>query len=373
MPVDLAHLTNALTSKAHGNSQVENLLTYYLQQCQQGHIGYAALVVSTPRGDGAAVRAGDVKLEPDIVKGLKTLTESIEGSVANWKAPEPDPTLDESYVMYNSVLGPHGFDFANWLVDAEMTRRAAGAPGPLKVGFWTGTSDYDPPPDDLGYRWHQNVFVPLVEAFGFQLNDEAIYGHHKPFYGLYDVVEMAELGVDVPMLTDLSFLNPHKSEKPYITITLREMSRWSWRNSDIPTWVKFAKYVKEMGTDVIFVRDTAKAKEKLGHWTTCPDASLDLKKRIALYQGAKINLMNGNGPNALVYYDTKPYVIFNDIEEKNVADENSTTRAGWESMNKMLWGTQFPWAKPNQRLVWKKPTLDNIIKEYDELNALSNT
>jgi hypothetical protein len=368
MPIDLNHLTNALTSKAHGNEQVCNLFEYYLDIARKGRIGYAGVVVVTPQQEGAAVRAGDVKLEEWVVKGLDTLKASINESIANWKAPDRDMTLDESYVMYNSVLGPHGFDFANWLVDAEMTRRMTGCPGPLKVGFWTGGPDYEPSADDQGYKWHANVFRPFVDLLGCVEDERAIVGHHKPFYGLHDVVEMAEAGVEVPLLRDVTDQSPYTDRKGYVTITLREMGRWSYRNSDIPTWVKFAKYLKDKGETVIFIRDTAKANDRLGPWETCPEASLNLYKRVAVYQNAKINFMNGNGPNALVYYDSRPYVIFNDIEEKNVADENSVTKAGWEAMNKMLWGTQFPWAKPNQRLVWKKPTLDNIIKEYDDFS-----
>jgi hypothetical protein len=367
MPIDLKNLTNALTSKAHGNKEVVQMLDYYASIAKQGQLGYCALIAVTPGEQGAAVRSGDVKLEPWILKGIEAVKESIQTSVKNWQPPETDETLDESYVMYNSVLGPHGFDFANWLVDAEMTRRLAGAPGPLKIGFWDGSEDYDPPPDDHGYRWHHNVFKPLAEMFGFVEDPLALKGRHKPFYGLHDVVEMAESGIEVPLLKDFTIESPIKDTN-YITITLREMSRWQYRNSDIPTWVKFAKYLKDKGERVIFVRDTAKAKDKLGMWETCPDASLDLKKRVGLYQNAKINFMNGNGPNALVYYDSRPYVIFNDIEDKNVADENSVTRGGWEAMNKMLWGTQFPWALPKQRLVWKKPTIDNIIKEYDDFS-----
>jgi hypothetical protein len=368
MPIDLTRLTNALTSKSHGNAQVINLLEYYLDIARKGQLGYCGLVCVTPQQEGAAVRAGDVKLEPWIIKGIDTLKESIETSVKNWQPPEPDVTLDESYVMYNAVLGPHGFDFANWLVDAEMTRRMMGAPGPLKVGFWIGSEGFEVPADDQGYKWYANVFKPLVDLFGFVEDPIAIRGHHKPFYGLHDVVEMCETGVEVPLLRDVSSLSPFQDRQGYITVTLREMGRWSYRNSDIPAWVKFAKYCKSKGDDVIFVRDTAKANERLGPWETCPEASLNLTKRLAVYQNAKVNFMNGNGPNALVYYGDRPYVIFNDVEEKNVADENSVTKHGWESMNKMLWGTQFPWAKPNQRLVWKKPILDNIIKEYDDFS-----
>jgi hypothetical protein len=366
MPVNLTHLTNALTSKAHGNDQVQHLLNYYSDIAKRGQVGYAALIVVTPQEEGAAVRAGDVKLEPWILKGMDTLKESIQQSIDNWRPPEQDPTLDESYVMFNAVLGPHGFDFANWLVDAEMTRIQAGCPGPLKVGFWTGQPDYQMPADDQGYKWYANVFQPMVELFGFRIDPIAVRGHHKPFYGLYDVVEMAEAGIEVPLLKDFRDHSPYNDRKGYITVTLREMSRWKYRNSDVPTWVKFAKYCKDKGENVIFIRDTAKAQDRLGPWETCPEASLNLKKRAAVYQNAKINFMTGNGPNALVYYDKYPYVIFNNIEEKNEADENSVTRAGWESMNKMLWGTQFPWALPHQKLVWKKPTLDNIIKEYDD-------
>lgn len=362
MPIDLNHLTNALTSKAHGNSQVQELLSRYLAYAQQGTIGYAALVVGTPQKEMAAVRAGDVKLEPHILNGMDILHKEIETSVSNWRSPDHDPSLDKSYVMFNSVLGPHGFDFINWLVDAEMTRIQAGAPGPLKVGFWTGTPEYDMPADELGYKWHKNVFVPLVELFGFELSDVAIRGHHKPFYCLYDVVEMSEAGIPVPKLIKQT----EGYKYPYITITLREMARWDYRNSNIPTWVKAAKYMKDKGENVIFVRDTAKADDKLGFWQTDPLSSKDLKARVALYENAKLNLFTGNGPCALAYYGSRPYRIFNPIAETNVADENSVTKRGWETMNKLPVGEQFPWANPDQRLVWEEPTLENIIKAYDE-------
>src|SRR4029079_2629381 len=97
------------------------------------------------------------------------LSASIGNSIDNYKLPERDESLDASYVCYDCCRGPLGFDFLNWLVDAEMIRIREGAPAPLKVGFWLGKSSEIIGDELVWHRrqhWLKNVFRPLLQMIG---------------------------------------------------------------------------------------------------------------------------------------------------------------------------------------------------------------
>ncbi|HXE55517.1 MAG TPA: hypothetical protein VN541_21010, partial [Tepidisphaeraceae bacterium] len=135
-------------------------------------------------------------------------------------------------------------------------------------------------------------------------------------------------------------------ERP-IVITLREAPHWPARNSNLPEWLAFARIC---GHPVVFVRDTEKADEPLEGFRTFPQASRDVRVRLALYRRALVNMFVGNGPGELALISTDiPYIMFNIVVKEW---GNAGTPEFFEAFTGVKIGGQFPWATPNQRLVW---------------------
>ncbi len=152
-----------------------------------------------------------------------------------------------------------------------------------------------------------------------------------------------------------------------LVITLREASHHSQRNSDLSAWLIFAFKRERAGEKVIFVRDTERATEPLGEFTTYPIASLDVRVRCALYERARCNLFVANGPIALAYFGIRPFLIF-----KPITDDEYTpaSEAWWRHNVGVAPGEQYPWSLPTQRIVWEDDTLKNIEKAWADLSPL---
>jgi len=99
------------------------------------------------------------------------LLDQIEATNAARRSPPHDPSLDAGFVCYNTTLQTCCYDFTPWLVDAEMRRRAAGAPAPLKIGFVSGLTGelcfYTPAQETMFH----NVVRPML-AFVAAVEDE---------------------------------------------------------------------------------------------------------------------------------------------------------------------------------------------------------
>jgi len=140
------------------------------------------------------------------------------------------------------------------------------------------------------------------------------------------------LECDIPRL--VSVLPPRDVR---YTVTLRDCFHRPERNSDREVWTRFAKEVGALVID-----DTSRA-------------PISLYERVALYAGARMNFGIPNGPLGLLYYTEYPFCIFVD-EDINGGDFK---RQGH------MEGTQVPWFRNNQRLIWRKPTLDALMDEFD--------
>jgi hypothetical protein len=121
------------------------------------------------------------------------------------------------------------------------------------------------------------------------------------------------------------------------TITIRDYQRYKERNSDVPAWRRFAE---EVGAVVI------------EDYSTKP---IHLHDRMALYAGAEMNFMTGNGPGSLLLYSDYPYVIFNGKVNRAYHKEH-----GWLDED-------LPWANEKQKVIWEPDTYENIKRVSSEL------
>ena len=168
----------------------------------------------------------------------------------------------------------------------------------------------------------------------------------------------------LPLLTDAhkafgdirrlrtSFLKEQDNKK-YITITLRQSFRHSYRNSNVDAWNKFAKAVTTEGDyDVIVLPDTDTDIEQNR------DIALDVQRRFWLYEFAEMNFGVCGGPITMCFYSEAPCRMI-------YSETNAHALTGLNEIG-LPPGSQMSFARPTQRIVWEKDTFDNIWKSYSE-------
>lgn len=282
--------------------------------------------------------------------------------------------------VWDLQICPTGYDFAVFLGETENRRIEIGAesinliiqPGPIK-----GFRNDDLPPN-VGSREGMlyRVIVGMarllpsiknIEVLKYRRKIEAEnifpdeykaevptahYGHH--FAQFAEPVLQATVAA--------KHFVQSRYQKPYVTITLREATHWPTRNSNRPAWERAALWLEQQGYQVVWVPDAES-----------PDANLfsfDVDMRVALYEGAVINLGINNGPTMMMPYTSAKYLLFKMVTE----DVAWTTREFHEK-----WGTKEG-DQPNGRgrFVFESDNYETIMKELLRLlggrvdNVLSN-
>ncbi len=338
------------------NPAVIELIELYLETAKKQAFDHVAIAMTGYPNIAACDHAGDVALELAMRDSLSILRGKVQKSIDNWTMPPRDEKLDASYVRYNVMNGPLGFDYIIWLVDAEMTRIREGGAAPLKVGFWLGHEQKQLAPKRA--EWLENVFRPALAFIGAVEDKAALRGRCKEIFVPRDIVAAARAGEKVPMLSTNA-----QSPYPYaVTITLREAAYDCSRNSNMEAWLAFAELLQKQGEKVIIVRDTAKANEPLAGFVTHPQASWDLSHRMTLYQDAKCNMFVQNGPVGLAYYSKRPWLQFEGLQPNSVFN-----RQWWPEAMGIAPGEQFPWSTESQRIVWAPDAYENIVSAWENL------
>jgi hypothetical protein len=348
---------------ASGNPEVVAMLKTWLKEARRGQINYCGLFVVQKPNQVACDFAGAVEMEQCTPAGIEGLKAKIGQSIRDRQPPPRDLTLGADYVCYRPYQQPSNFDFTSWLVQREMERAREGAPAPLRVAFWS------PPGLDFKRKMLDPVVRAMVPLLGAIEDDAAKHGRLAPLdAGYANIVTAARAGEEVPKFTapgaartavrDFLGYNP-----PVVTITLRETEHDLSRNSDTSAWLALARRIQSDGYRVIFVRDTARAKEPLGGFETMSTASLMLDIRLALYEFAKLNFFVSNGPVSLAFFSDVPWRAFIAVSEDNPLSVSTPT--WWQHHHGILPGEQFPWSGPDQRIVWARDNYENIVSAWD--------
>jgi len=342
-----------------GNEQVVKAMTMWLELARQGRVNCAAVVMIQPPDVICDFGGNANMLEGPLRGGIAGLSEAVNAQVAGRAVPPPNEA-GADYVTYNFTNGPASYDVFPWLIEAEMRRIREGGPAPLKVHWWMGNDNGGLDGGGLRKQIFENVMRPALALVGAVETDRI--GYCPDRFTSIGVVMAAKAGEAVPKLRvpeDARFAG-----RGYVTITLREMKGYDHRNSNMGAWLKFARYLKGRGERVIFIRDTAKADERLPGFETNAQAARDLYHRLALYESAKCNLFTTNGPTLLGVYGDRPYLIFLKLVPEDhpcYADRASFLL----SAHGLAVGDQYPWAAPDQRLVWAKDDYDEIVRAWE--------
>jgi hypothetical protein len=123
------------------------------------------------------------------------------------------------------------------------------------------------------------------------------------------------------------------------TVTLRKEAHKPEKNSDEETWRRFAQEIGALVIEDVSVKE------------------IGLYQRLSYLAGAEMNYGLPNGPVSLIQWTDYPMRMFAD--PNNFFVVKSFRGHGIEP------GTQIPYWRPNQRIVWKRPTLDNLLREHE--------
>ena len=349
-----------------GNAQVIEGLEKALERAKGGMATAVALVFC--EGAGADIMyLGEVSARAQVAYGCNLIINMLITS-SSLNVRPLQQTVPANLVKYDLTADPICFDFLCWLVQAEMRRRQENAPAPLRVAFVRNPASLT---GVTQQKWHffNKVMRPMLELFGAVEDAAAQNGRHEDFIGLREIATMFNGMVPVPSITVpepameqmLEWLGGRKP----VTITLRESGAFHHRNSNMPEWDRLATWLSRRGEDVVIVRDTAFATETFGNFDICPEASIDLHMRAALYKQAKCNLFVTNGPWGLGYFTDVPWLMFASIDDSQ--PEGFNRPEWWNMFMGLNHDKQLPWASPQQRIVYAPDTFENMRDAYEQL------
>lgn len=141
---------------------------------------------------------------------------------------------------------------------------------------------------------------------------------------------------------------------PYTTITLREAEYWPKRNSNREAWDKAADWLWREGAPAVVVPDTH-GRGILGREELAP-AAWDVDLRLALYEGAVLNLGVQNGPMALLMFALEkcPYIIFQKPDEASPG-----TQEAFMAAQGIKHGDQWT---DNGWTLWEEDSPENVLR-----------
>jgi hypothetical protein len=354
-----------------GNEEVIFHLETLLTEARQGKAAYFAAIMLSDSGEKLSGGwSGLNYLEQHALESLDQLSIGLNAAVFNKKLPDRSGKEPADRVCYNLTQAPTSYDAINWLADAEATRLREGAPAPLKVCFWFGRDHKSGLESELRSRMFHHVVKPALALFGAVEDPTAIDGRIKNFYSTRDIVSNYRQGEPMPELRAPAGTAAGMRAQfgSCVTITLRETSYFTERNSNIEAWLKFASCLKDQGERVVFVRDTAKAHEPIDGFETCAEASIDLHCRLALYEAAKINMFVSNGPSSLGLYSRWPWLTFIKVEPEGHGYAPATA-SFWKDNVGVEVGSQYPWSSADQRIIWSDDTYENLVDAWEYLHG----
>lgn len=342
--------------------------------------------------------------------GAKAYIDGMRSTIAGTGgAAVPQERLSvETLVFFLDLdVSPITFDMASYLAGAEVTRRARSlkdifvviVPG-RHAGFRVENPEYENIVDADARAWRiEHVVLPLLfllpSVSGFQVcrNREDATLHARTARNIFPetyapwlprqpaervVRDVARSGSSIwPLFratpTALKYarkvLDSYPGcEKPII-ISLRQYDHMPRRNSNLPVWRDFAEAIKSSGFTPIFLIDmeaeSTGTMAELRDQIVLDGAFWNLALRMAFYELAWLNMAIMHGPMELCWYNEKcRYVIFIPIDAAPQCSPEALREQGHEI------GSDFPFAKPYQRLVWESDTAAAVHREFAAIRPM---
>lgn len=286
--------------------------------------------------------------------------------------------------FYDLAVGPVSFDFVVFLVKAELARRQCRADWlhvvivPFAQGVGGMFRDKSQFYDEHEARWRLwNICIPACPLLRASVTfapdwerarllkageiwpedwDRQTLKHRRHLIG--DVISAARGGLAIPRLNASEHARRSaraafgRRGRPVVTMTWRS-TYLEERNTRAPQWLEALHHIEDRGYSVLVMRDT---REALDAGAGYGELNLDL--RMACYQEAALNLQANNGAASLCWFSERPYRMFG---AGVPADE-------WDGLfvkQGLPLGESWPWAGPQQKLVYGEVTAGQIIGEFE--------
>jgi len=155
-----------------------------------------------------------------------------------------------------------------------------------------------------------------------------------------------------------------------ICITLRQSVYYPERNSNLASWLAFAKSLDPNEYYVVFIPDTEVnhqyANGKLDIFDCCINASINVQLRMALYELSELCLGINNGPMALCWFNSKcNYVMFRVVTEDAPQTSTRTLKKDFEL------GTTPIFAAGKQFWIWQDDDFSVIQDALTRLHLVN--
>lgn len=294
--------------------------------------------------------------------------------------------------IYDCRYGPVTFDFGVYLALADCVRQVAGNDVidlTIRADNFRLQTNRDKAMSRAEKEWRLRSIILGVCDLLPTLRDVTVLrsktdgkydfpaNYPAEFYDVYyrtpylaaDVLELHKLGADPRVFTATEHAKAVMNrEEAYVTFTLRQSQHFPTRNVDLSEWDKFGDHVRrKFGLDVVFVPDTEAVLtgQSCGGFGSgvCHTAALDQRLRMALYEGAVMNVCSSNGPAAMMFYSKAPVLQFDQMRGGVFNAEK------WDAANGFKNGGQFPWSAPNQRMTWVDSTYENLVEHFEKVMA----
>ncbi len=303
------------------------------------------------------------------------------------------------YAFYDLAISPATFDIVHFLGIADDHRRRFGfenmhvviPPGP-KEGF---RDDDVTPYDRENQRWRlQHVLIPCCcvfptcqkvsilgsrqEARDFEaalVKDVFPVGYtvDAPVegYRLNHLVKAVDLrGIRATSLARKiigEWIALNGGQRKVVTITLRECSYETDRNSNLAAWGAFARGLDSNIFFPVVLRDTEAIYQsvppELENLMIFSEPLWNIDLRTALYELSFMNLFVNNGPAALARLNSKS----SSLTFKMITSTSQATTEEFFRSNGLEPGQQLLNVSRLHQFVWKDDNLENIQHNFDSM------
>jgi hypothetical protein len=307
---------------------------------------------------------------------------------------------DTLYAFYDLEVSPITYDFAWFMVGAELRRRELGLGRLVTVvvpggrnGLREEIPEYDSAVPEASRRWRLgNIVIPLAallpemglvvapdRPFASALHGRARHVYPDTYWPMLPVAFDYPPVVDALKRQGVSKLlrapaqaghyvsdwlaARNAGDREVVTVTLRQQGFGRARNSDVAAWESFVARLDRSRFFPVIVPDTDAAIRETdfgGDVAVMSEAAFSVPLRAGLYERARWNLGVNCGPLALCYLnDNCQYIMY-----KLVADGVAQANEELHARRGFTPGQPFPFALPGQILVWEDDRLDVIERTF---------
>jgi hypothetical protein len=347
---------------------------------------------------------------PSTVLGhrLRPILRAPRSALARWRHGDSIFAEPSSLVaFYDCEIAPITYDFCWFAVAAELERRRRGFER-VRFVIVAGRS-WDSGPESADYlsvidaeQRRLRVFDILVPIAGLLPTQDGIAlitsrrlatrlaencydqrfpehyfpefpGPEKPFSAL--VCDAARRSERIPSLMApegslrlvRKWIERICNGRPLVAITLRHSPYLPQRNSNIESWARVARKLKQRGYCPVVVPDTGQTLmgplEAFEDAVTFPEAAWNVLLRAALYEEAFVNLGVNSGPMGLCWLNARcRHLTF----KLSVEGEHATSAEFHQSLG-LAPHDPFPFSGPFQRVFAAADEEDVILREFDRL------